>query len=1080
MAEGQPGGDGGLQSDDSDDDILDEHILGDRILEPKLLKRPMMAYSNLADLQVSIPTATSLDPCHAAPSWPLIDYPVQAAILKVVADKLKSFQKACHQLELTCEDIETFLTTHTKQKIVPYYEMKKEPINYGCRYLNSIKAGRFSRPVRSRIGIVRGWPLDINHSDLDLSQPQQPQELLVGAFIKPRIYFPTFDELAERHAKRIRILTARGVLPPATESIAISFKAKGKPFTDDARVRAFRIGFFRLPAGHVVLGPNGTKELALTGEYRVVYPEADFPDLPNLKEFLICDNAPMHPLSSALDSGTLRTPAPRMDPGLRVSSIQDEDKVLKKPPTIFLGPQLPLRPLENAPAISYGNEAPAMQKLDDHGYNALLQIRLPKGYFILSPNGYKMTFDTHHAKKDDGESPPGVGGEYTVIPPGQVAFATNYRSWNMQELDLFRMTFSQPMAVFRDGLMFPRLMSKGVNQVSFQGYSCKDGYYDLGEPLINFSARPRRTKADGRHISTQQPASARKKPVSAQKKTASAQNPASAQEPALAQKPARARRQPVPTSTSLGLRKLALINAATRMTAGKRLTQEGGDDIFVDKANVNSSSKSTRATSKKTKQDRKRKLSSSEGQAAPQKRVKISLSQAMMDRLRLETRGATHDSAEAEIKADPKPQPKSQPKTKTQPKPKPKTQPKTQQKAQHKAQLKAQSNKNQPNPQIEAQSIDQPTIQHQYQLRERTPQPAAVVAKDPEPSSKAPSPNVTTRRASLLNLPAQSQPESQLQPKPPKSVTTSTPNVTTRRASLDASQAQAASGRQTRSQSRDQAQSEAKPQRTPLPSIKWKHPKPVRAVRSGGKSCPPPRPAIPTRRASLESGQTKPQKQEPRKTFFKIKGLLKPQAQTEAPAEPQDELQVELQAKPHVQPQVEFQAERQVQSQVLPQKCNPEMSLKVRDPYLYNAILGPDSIGPSPPTTNGSQGATMTAANVAANGGQHGFDGSFDIGPGLTGEAPVLPTLHPASVTHGDNSQYLPQAPQLPQLQFPQSAQHPQLSLRPRHQDQFGLQDKDYVTVQEQLQRQLQLQGRGGSTDEFLLQLAQPYRPSFQ
>ncbi|KAI0152160.1 hypothetical protein F4776DRAFT_669946 [Hypoxylon sp. NC0597] len=159
------------------------------------------------------------------------------------------------------------------------------------------------------------------------------------------------------------------------------------------------------------------------------------------------------------------------------------------PETSSPGTQLSLKPQENPIGLIPGTRSRKIEDLVSKGYRALIQLRLPKGYFIISPLGNKTNLDPLHGMIEDGESPPGHGGEYTIIPPGHDVNPHVYRCLPLANPDLMRMAFEEPMAVFRDGLMFPRLLGKGLHLFSLRDRElricCKEGFYDLTKPLAD-------------------------------------------------------------------------------------------------------------------------------------------------------------------------------------------------------------------------------------------------------------------------------------------------------------------------------------------------------------------------------------------------------------------------------------------------------------------------------------------------------------------------------------------------------------------------------------------------------------------
>ncbi|KAI2464553.1 hypothetical protein F4781DRAFT_412537 [Annulohypoxylon bovei var. microspora] len=137
---------------------------------------------------------------------------------------------------------------------------------------------------------------------------------------------------------------------------------------------------------------------------------------------------------------------------------------------------------------------PMRPRKESKGYKVLIQFRLPEHYHIVNPKGHVMNFDLI-PDMEDGQSLPGIGGEYTVIPPDHEAY-----SMKLNDSDLFRMTFQEPMAVFCDGLMclsHANLPSRRLTHVVL------DGGDDRADPDSFDDTNARGTKRKSSQITPQ-------------------------------------------------------------------------------------------------------------------------------------------------------------------------------------------------------------------------------------------------------------------------------------------------------------------------------------------------------------------------------------------------------------------------------------------------------------------------------------------------------------------------------------------------------------------------------------------------
>ncbi|OTA77717.1 hypothetical protein M434DRAFT_18275 [Hypoxylon sp. CO27-5] len=590
VAGGEPPGDDVEmpRSPISDNNIFDQHIIGDMMLGQGFLNRPLRELVDSSALRLSVPPNTSSAHLPVG-SWEHIEYPVQAIILKVIYDDLNSFNIACSKLRLRQKDIRDFMRANDNEPRRPSYTINRTAIAYGCEYLNLNGLGKYTKLVYDLSRRAnREWLVNIDYSDLKLLYHLEPMPSPI------QFGFPTQE--------RIRDLTTRGIFPPATESVAIAFKLAKPVSINGFRTPVFRVDRLRLPAGATVVGPEGRKILRESGMYTIVYPE-DYPEVNDAYEMFICENRQTHNLpaepkdseggdtsqtsiqGSTLENiqaapkpylgdlfppvsprnrdvgthffddafldpdpsteaeeaeravvdnliprgfldqfsglnllaGSSQPQAPSDGPQFSLGEVNghgagpsmtntplslaggatnppkehfpptDSDLELAIPETFSPGTGLPLQPRDDAIGLIPGTRGRNIKELISKGYRAVIQLRLPKDYVIVSPLGYKTNLDPYHGMIEDRECPPGHGGEYTIVPPDHEIDPHLYRCMGLGYSDLIRIAFEEPMAVFRDGVMFPRLLGKGLHLFSLRNRElricCPDGYYDLSKPL---------------------------------------------------------------------------------------------------------------------------------------------------------------------------------------------------------------------------------------------------------------------------------------------------------------------------------------------------------------------------------------------------------------------------------------------------------------------------------------------------------------------------------------------------------------------------------------------------------------------
>ncbi|KAI2621217.1 hypothetical protein GGR54DRAFT_647257 [Hypoxylon sp. NC1633] len=301
--------------------------------------------------------------------------------------------------------------------------------------------------------------------------------------------------------EQFRDLAVRGVLPVATESVAIRFCVAQN---------GYLINALKLPANYVVIGPKGPLHpmtLPEAGLYTVCYPKHSYPRFNNAVEWMVCANTPIKPLHIDNDGGYPGAPSQvflepkEMAAQLLAGALEEqqssggsntafvrERKIDLDPPTISFGPQLPLQPRDDATGLLTDLQDEQVQALRRVEGDEVLQVRLPKRYILKSPSGRLMTFDHGPARDENGQVKPGFGGVYSVVPATSLA-KEKHGLWQqeVEDHDVALMVFREPMAVFRDHHMLPRLLQGGLHLLSLCNDTVKVfsplGVYDLTSPL---------------------------------------------------------------------------------------------------------------------------------------------------------------------------------------------------------------------------------------------------------------------------------------------------------------------------------------------------------------------------------------------------------------------------------------------------------------------------------------------------------------------------------------------------------------------------------------------------------------------
>ncbi|KAI1460344.1 hypothetical protein F4805DRAFT_478812 [Annulohypoxylon moriforme] len=565
-------------------------------------------------LHTQTPNETPIVPKDSPPSWPLLDYSVQAIILSVVTDALGSFQMACTELGLSRQQIIDFKLRHSQEPHCLVYLVKRRLVLYGIEFLKSRDLHQHVEYVDQWGGWFmdrdRDWPLEI---DYDYNDPA-----LLDEISRPYINLPPFSE---GQTPRIGGPSRSPVGIDSLILLAFKLSKSKSILTDRYRESNFRIDYFQAPKGAIVVGPIGEKLLVRGGKYTILYPE-NHPPVWGTRQFIICNGlVPEYPWdigptpfeehqddSNAIAS--VKTNDAASDLGIEhvVELVQDSGSEYVEseqgPPSSMSdfddpneasllaqekdgsvtgdapiadelvpssAPNQPALPRDNVPQSSVAERVddlesfedpydrddlsvgdplvypedlenleypedlqnledpfeeledpfdqlegpydqdnledpqdadlllqprsdtvdsdvtPKIQDLAAMEYEPLLQFRLPEGYYIRDPAGYFLNLDTHHTGFHDGPSPPGFGGEYTIIAPGGDKDFVE----EMGDSELFRATFKEPLAIFRDEIMSAQLLEKGLHQFRIRKTHGKNklevssgrGVYDIKRPM---------------------------------------------------------------------------------------------------------------------------------------------------------------------------------------------------------------------------------------------------------------------------------------------------------------------------------------------------------------------------------------------------------------------------------------------------------------------------------------------------------------------------------------------------------------------------------------------------------------------
>ncbi|KAI0852766.1 hypothetical protein F5Y00DRAFT_272411 [Daldinia vernicosa] len=500
--------------------ILDPHNFSNLDFDERPSSQPSHVSPSM--LEAPVPTKTKFFPLSSTPYWSLIEFPVREAILKVLSDSLGSFQEACLTLELFSDEVREFLGK--RNNLEPASRtLDEESVAYGCKYLRSRGLEKYSEPLKEYARHINNWPLDIDFSDLKLEllpESLEYEERIVE-------FLPYQDQ--DLQAREFQDLTAKRVLSLSTESIAISVNIMKAAFSSTKFFSTVKS--FRLPAGVVVVSPEGIKKLLEGGKYTILNPP--IPAFSESHHFTICDNAAKYPTSLTADFPNSQNPTHHSHEGVRqpskpYSTVSSDSRLCTHPKTSFfddmishrtrvieralednlilrgslvnntsstsLRPKLLLQPRKDAERLLPGTGDEEARELYQKGHRALLHFYLPPGYLVISPGGDKMNFDTPHIGESNGEISPGLGGEYIFVPPEHAVHADNYRRVNLAKNEIAWINFKESVVVFRDRRMLPGIVGTGLHRLSIRDgrlrITCEDGEYDLTKALRNPDPHP--------------------------------------------------------------------------------------------------------------------------------------------------------------------------------------------------------------------------------------------------------------------------------------------------------------------------------------------------------------------------------------------------------------------------------------------------------------------------------------------------------------------------------------------------------------------------------------------------------------
>ncbi|KAI0966600.1 hypothetical protein F4678DRAFT_466435 [Xylaria arbuscula] len=453
----------------------------------------------------------SFVPRPICPDWAKIDIIGQTIILSALTPHFGSFQRTCQALKLQSNEVESFLQTHlqyqqearrgsliaeqwgrdqalstTEDIDIPQQRpvlVTASSLAPACQFLMVMGYQDCVPAVTAWTQRTLVWPPDIDVSHLNFSRLDQSDVI----FPQPREK-TKYSSYASALGNDTRAMVALGG--------AWQPSGNGTPNV--------RISFLDLPAGTVVYGPRGSRELIIPGRFYVCWPNQN-PASKEYNDLVLAKNVPdveehrlkrpsslgrrdysNHNVSDELTQNYLEGSKnaklegyqPDQEPsfppldtsanpknifGAAVPVAHDVGHAVP-----FLSqnqPQGPLRQLLN----------PELQQQWNSWPGDLFHFRLPRGYSIMGPQGHLHTFDPPHHERYDGiGNPHGVGGAYVVVPPLKTPSQESFSIGYLPTFVALRLKTSQRLVIIRNGEVLPRFVEPGVHE-----WSVREGILDL-------------------------------------------------------------------------------------------------------------------------------------------------------------------------------------------------------------------------------------------------------------------------------------------------------------------------------------------------------------------------------------------------------------------------------------------------------------------------------------------------------------------------------------------------------------------------------------------------------------------------
>ncbi|KAI3332231.1 hypothetical protein HD806DRAFT_529994 [Xylariaceae sp. AK1471] len=480
------------------------------------------------------------------PDWSNVDIIGQTILLKELAARFGSFQKACVALKLQDNEVESFLLTYLEyQQAAERGRIVAEqwgrdlavPADYdedipqqrpllvcatsiapACDFLEALGYQDHVPAVQAWKRRIITWPPYIDVTDFDalkLSQAHFP--------------FPTFPTIQQQPTRS----KYAGSLDNDTRAL-VAFVGAWQPKVDETP--DIRLSFIDLPDGSVAYGPRGPRQLYGAGRYYVCWStdnlfEKQYSDLvlarnnfgsqedgnnrfgpsglggskdTNTRDTLkpLGPEEGWDPELEALETGerllVTHTALPgdlTVDPkdvfGKGLPDAYDPENKLEGSFHPEDEPQGPLRKVAN----------PELQQPWSSWPGQIFQFRLPRGYTIIGPLGHLHTFDLpQYETHDEMGNPRGIGGTYHIVPPQRMSRPMSFKMEDLPDRVAFRLKIQERMTIVRNGMVLPRFVEPGAHEWStregfldfYSAHGCYDvlqaegRYNDLSEFTITF------------------------------------------------------------------------------------------------------------------------------------------------------------------------------------------------------------------------------------------------------------------------------------------------------------------------------------------------------------------------------------------------------------------------------------------------------------------------------------------------------------------------------------------------------------------------------------------------------------------